>query len=410
MALPSWFTNSGAIARTILISSIIGVLSLGALGLATYPSLPLKRSNKQPRLTRCALEADSSWSRYKESGNREDLDAAVCFKQAALDACPHGHADRSAILLMLSHLLYLRYKKWQGADDLGRAITLNRDALELRSEGHHPDRAVPLSNLAASLRSHFQQSGRMTDLEETITLGRAALEIRPEGHPDRSLSLGDLSIDLGTRFRHTGRMDLEEAISVGRAALELQSEGHPNRPLSLGNLAMSLWTSHEYVGSTIDLEEAIELERAAPELRPEGHPDRSRSLGGLATSLRTCFQRGGRVADLEEAIAAERAALQLRPEGHPDRSLSLGNLAISLRVRFQHGRRMADLEEAVCWDVLRSSFDQVVIQIALEEAILLERAALELRPDGHPDRSLSLSHLAEDLGTRFEHGGRMVDL
>jgi CHAT domain-containing protein/tetratricopeptide (TPR) repeat protein len=46
----------------------------------------------------------------------------------------------------------------------------------------------------------------------------------------------------------------------------------------------------------------------------------------------------------------------------------------------------------------------------LEEAIVLDREALGLRPQGHPDRSMSLNHLANRLSTRYNQFGAMEDL
>ena len=46
----------------------------------------------------------------------------------------------------------------------------------------------------------------------------------------------------------------------------------------------------------------------------------------------------------------------------------------------------------------------------LEEAIVLDREALELRPQGHPDRSVSLNNLASRLSIRYAQLGEMEDL
>ena len=46
----------------------------------------------------------------------------------------------------------------------------------------------------------------------------------------------------------------------------------------------------------------------------------------------------------------------------------------------------------------------------LNEAILLHRDALVLRPPGHPDRSMSLTNLAVHLGTRYNLLGGVDDL
>jgi CHAT domain-containing protein len=46
----------------------------------------------------------------------------------------------------------------------------------------------------------------------------------------------------------------------------------------------------------------------------------------------------------------------------------------------------------------------------LDEAIVLDREALNLRPQGHPDRSMSLNNLALHLSTRYDQLGAMQDL
>ncbi|KAG2071255.1 hypothetical protein BDR04DRAFT_1154656 [Suillus decipiens] len=61
--------------------------------------------------------------------------------------------------------------------------------------------------------------------------------------------------------------------------------------------------------------------------------------------------------------------------------MSLNNLAFSLRERFQQRGVSSDLDEAIVYD----------------------RAALFLRPPGHPARFDSLNNLALDLATRFTH-------
>jgi tetratricopeptide (TPR) repeat protein len=67
----------------------------------------------------------------------------------------------------------------------------------------------------------------MRDLEEAISMYREALELRPSSHPDRLDSLHNLGDALSARHRRTGIMaDLEEAISLHREALELRLPPH----------------------------------------------------------------------------------------------------------------------------------------------------------------------------------------
>ena len=105
-------------------------------------------------------------------------------------------------------------------EDLNEAILLNRDALALRPPGH-PGRSASLGNLAVDLSTRFKQLGEMEDLNEAIVLNREALALCPPGHPDRSASLGNLASHLSSRYNQLGAMEnLNETISLARDALE----------------------------------------------------------------------------------------------------------------------------------------------------------------------------------------------
>jgi tetratricopeptide (TPR) repeat protein len=67
---------------------------------------------------------------------------------------------------------------------------------------------------------------------------------------------------------------------------------------------------------------------------------------------------------------------------------SLNNLALVLSKRFDKTGQLADLEEA----------------------IVLNREALELLPPPNPDRSISLNNLALVLSKRFDKTGQLADL
>ncbi|TEB23414.1 TPR-like protein [Coprinellus micaceus] len=271
----------------------------------------------------------------------------------------------------------------------------------------HPDRSLSLNNLASTLHTNFKRSGFVGDLEEAVMLHRQVLELRPSGHPDRSLSLNNLASTLHTNFKRSGFVgDLEEAVMLHRQVLELRPSGHPDRSLSLNNLADTLQTNFEQSGVAGDLEEAIMLHRQALELRPLCHPDRLLSLNNLASTLQTNFKRSGFVGDLEEAIGLHRQVLELRPSGHPGRSSSLNNLANALQTNFKQSGRSSSSHRAILnrssslnnlADTLQTNFEQSGFVGDLEEAIMLHRQALELRPSGHPGRSSSLDNLASAL-------------
>ena len=67
---------------------------------------------------------------------------------------------------------------------------------------------------------------------------------------------------------------------------------------------------------------------------------------------------------------------------------------------------------SVAWLAIHLSdrFDQLGARRDLEEAIVFDREALEFRPQGHPDRSMSLNNLAACVYTRYTQLGEMEDL
>ncbi|KAL5523393.1 hypothetical protein ACEPAF_1660 [Sanghuangporus sanghuang] len=418
--------------------------------------------------------AHSSWRRFEQSGNRGDLDLTIKLEQHILDNCPHGHPNRWSSLRDLSISLHSRYDGWREKTDLDKAISLQRDALDLRPEDpkslsnlanslltrfeeygmerdlddsiqlhrdllaqqtdDDPSRTSSMNDLANSLLTRFEKYGNNDDLNESIALHRAALDLRLEDHPFRASSLSNLSNCLRTRFQRTGSTkDLDESITMNREALDLRSEGHPDRSISLNNTANSVLLRFNYFGKVDDLDEAIVLYRASLALRHEGHPLRPSSLSNLANSLRIRFEESGRAADLDESIELARAALALRPDGHHDRLASLVNLSGAVLTRFRRGGRREDLDESIALNraamvlqpdshpgrfmtannlasSLLTRFDQDGRQDDLDESISLHRASLTHLSDEHPDRSILVNNLANSLSARFQHEGRPEDL
>ncbi|KAG2151628.1 TPR-like protein [Suillus bovinus] len=325
-----------------------------------------------------------------------DVDIPISLFQGALDSRPMGHPDRPTTQLHLAISLLSRFAKHgfqTDADtaedkDLDEAIVLDREMLALHPVGH-PDRFMPLNNLAAHLSSRFKHRGNEEDLDEAIVLHTEALALCPVGHTGRSISLNNLARQLSSRFKHRGNEeDLDQAIALHTEALALRPIGHVDRSMSLNNLAFLLSSRFEHRDNEEDLDEAIALHTEALDLHPVGHTDRFMPLNNFAVDLCSRFKHRGNEEDLDQAIALHTEVLALCPVGHTDRSTSLNNLALDLSSRFEHRGNEEDLDEAIA----------------------LHKEALALRPFGHADRSMSLSNLAIDLSSRFEHRGNEEDL
>jgi hypothetical protein len=108
----------------------------------------------------------------------------------------------------------------------------------------------------------------MADLEEAVSLHREALELRPSPHPHRSDSLYDLAISLHDMFKVTHVLsDLQEAITCREELLELHYPvGHEDRPGTLRGLADLFQMRFDVMGKEEDLSRIEVLREEADRL------------------------------------------------------------------------------------------------------------------------------------------------
>lgn len=89
---------------------------------------------------------------------------------------------------------------------------LYRQVLDL---GHH-SRPDIVTNLANTVINRFDQEGQLDTLDEAISLLRQALELRSPGQPNQTITLNILGSTLGQRFEETGlkrRFPLQKMLS-----------------------------------------------------------------------------------------------------------------------------------------------------------------------------------------------------
>ncbi len=97
----------------------------------------------------------------------------------------------------------MRFERTEQKADLEEAISLGRQALDLR-ETRHLKRPGTLSNLASALRSRYREDGRPEDLEEAILLNRQALDIQDLQYHRQPGLLHNLAVDLSERYERRG--------------------------------------------------------------------------------------------------------------------------------------------------------------------------------------------------------------
>jgi len=326
--------------------------------------------------------------RYERNGNIQDLEAAISRTEAALQATPNDHPYRAIQLNNLGLHFNRRYNRTGNLQDLEAAIARTEAAVQA-TPADHPQRAEWLNNLGAHLSQRYERKGDLRDLDTAIAQSTAAVQAMPEGHPERAGRLTNLGNILKCRYTRTGNLqDLETAIARSEAALQATPADHPNRGVMLMNLGSKLGSRYERTGNMQDLEAAIARSEAAVQATPADHPDRALQLSNLGLLLGNRYERKGDLQDLDTGISQSEAAVQLVPEGHPGRARWWTNLGNHLNRRYE---RTGDLQD-------------------LEAAIARSEAALQATPTDHPDRALPLVHLGTSLHMRYQRTGNLQDL
>ncbi|KAJ6558770.1 CHAT domain-containing protein [Mycena vulgaris] len=340
-------------------------------------------------LTYQELLGEAFRKRYLDSGNLNNLEAAIHRLQQAADLAPLDHPTRAGVLQALAMSLTDRYRRSGNLGDLEASLKMKDEVLDLTPRGH-PDRAQSLSSLAASLGDRYWRLGDLIDLEMAIQKFQEALALTPEDHPARAGHLRNLATASRDRYRRGSDLkNLETALRMNQEAVELTPEDHPARLEHLQTLGGLFTDRYHRLGNLEDLETAVQSLQEAVDLTTEDHPDRAGYLHNLATSFRDRYQRTGDLKDLEASLQKKQEALELTPDGHPHRAGYLQSLAASFEDRYYKLNDLMDIEKAMQ---------------KLQEVVNLTR-------EQDPDRAIWCLHsLALLFSYRYQGLGDLKDL
>ncbi|KAG1759627.1 CHAT domain-containing protein [Suillus occidentalis] len=275
-------------------------------------------------------------------------DEDICLRRVVLDLCPVGHQHRLRALNELLNASESRFRQSGNIDDLDECIQFLREAVSLCPKGH-TGRSSYLNNLAVSLGIYrFNHQGNPNDLDEAISLYEEALLLCPVGHKSRDSSLDNLGGALVRCFNKRGaRDDFTRAISLYREALTLRPPGHPRRVTTLNNLALALQKRYDKFNVREDLDEAIDLYRESLRLKGLDHPERHVTLRNLSSVLCSRFTDTRKNEDVEEAIDLCQKSLETLPSLHPARYFSYMRLHEAYLSRYRVQLNPPDLSLAV---------------------------------------------------------------
>ncbi|KAJ7230028.1 CHAT domain-containing protein, partial [Mycena pura] len=374
---------------------------------------------------------------FLQSGNINELEAAVPSLKKAQLQLTWGHPSRAGAVNNLAKALHERFKLRRDEEDLNSAHALQHEVLVLASQ-EDPNRHVYVYNLGDIAQTQFLHTRDARDLDRMITLQRQALDLHPSPHPSRIFALDKMASALRIRYMYRADgADLDSAVDLYREILLLRPTGHPRRPFALSNLASCIAERFTLRGDVVDLDSAFELYREALALPPSSVSSpmsRAALLNNVADTIVQRFAQQGDPADLDSAINLYHESLSLRPVDDLARAPALQNLGHALYRRFGHRGNHEDLESAIkrhyealaFWsDVSHIHRGTCLNNLAnelqlrsnltgnledLSRAITLHEEALSLRPQPHSERGRSLGDLGTAYYDRFMRAGNVADL
>ncbi|MBB5866789.1 tetratricopeptide (TPR) repeat protein [Allocatelliglobosispora scoriae] len=333
-----------------------------------------------PRLVgRLHVLSEALHTRFEQTGDRADLDAAIEACQGAVEAS--DDARRVSLLADLSLALAVRHRTAGDLADLTAAIDAGRASIALGSE----DVALALSNLGSMMQTLFERTGDRAAISDAIEMGRRAVAANEPNGWQRAMYWTNLSNALRTRFERVGDVaDVDAAVDAAGQAVQTAEADDPNLGMHWANLASALGSRFNQTGDQADLSASIEAAQRA--VAADG-PQRTDYLINLSTALKLRFQRTASPADLDASVAAAIDAIDASPDD-PGRAKYLSQLSLVLGMRFDLSGDPADLARAV--------------ETAGE--------AVSLTPTGHRDLATYLAQHASALRLRFHTTRDLADL
>ena len=192
----------------------------------------------------------------------------------------------------------------------------------------------------------------------------------------------------------------------------------------MNNLALALSDRYTWLGDVADMDDAVRnAERAVALTRGDSPtlPNLPKYLTTYGSARFDRYSRTGKLADLEATIVSYQRAVTLTPSDAPDFTDYLHNLAVGLRARYHHTGNAADLETAILvtqqidelatppvaanlagvltsrGNLLSDRYASAGATKDLDDSLNSYRQAIELTPEGSPQRAEILNNLATGL-------------
>ncbi|CEL54737.1 hypothetical protein RSOLAG1IB_07271 [Rhizoctonia solani AG-1 IB] len=371
-------------------------------------------------------------SRFRRSGDREDLNASIACHLKALQIIHQEHEYAPIISHGLGNSYYTRFQLTHDPEDIKKSIEFYIQAIDLTPQGH-PYRPGQLDSLGQSYCTKFARFGEPSDIEKAIELQSQALELAAPSNPHISGWLRNLGISYKTRFARLSQLeDIKKAIEILTRAIEYTPKGHPNMSALLATLGEAHQHQFYGAGNPEDLDLAISYLTQVISSAPNDYTHKHIRLSALGNSYMSRFQRLGVAEDLEKAIELLSKALALKPTSMEDLELmqSIGN---TYSLRFEYLGQLNDVDEAINYltraEALASDYHIAMPSILtslgsaymrrfvrlenlddMEKALKCQTRALGLQPPGCDGTAVILNNLATIHTCRFNRSRKQAHM
>jgi tetratricopeptide (TPR) repeat protein len=285
--------------------------------------------------------------RWLRTGSAADLDAAISYAKQVVATIAKESPNRVGPLKDLWTGYFTRFKNYNDAEDLDRAVTCEEQALELIQD--HPSTIHLFKEIGVGLYLRYQMRDTLADLDDAIMCGETAVvALAEEQEPEYHKHLGSVAVRLSERFARRGnRDDLDQSIAYAEEAINIVPAGDANLASYLDKLISNLGLRFEETQDKDDLTRATALGRRLLEIMTIEQTDRSSYLTNIGNVFHVLYTMDGDMGNLNQAIECGLQALETTGDDQPEHANHVGSLGIRYRDLYVKSGQLSDLQKAL---------------------------------------------------------------
>ncbi|KIK51356.1 hypothetical protein GYMLUDRAFT_265863 [Collybiopsis luxurians FD-317 M1] len=278
--------------------------------------------------------------RFQSLGRMEDLENAMAFLQRSTEL---ETGDPGAITVLgVSRLIH--FEQTGNEEDLLAAVALQKRALQMIDQEDERTPGV-LNNLGNALHLLFELSGDVANLDEAVNVHSRALYHLKLKEDEKYTHHYSLAKSYQRRFEHLEDLgDLDLAINSMENALRTMPDDDPLEARMLSSCGGAYYQLYSVTHEQSRIEHSVKLQRKAVFLTPTEHPARALRLVNFAQALIELSHPDANLEVIDEAVRHLEEALSLMGNSRVDtEAIASFSLSRALRRSYEIKKAMKDL-------------------------------------------------------------------